>query len=251
MSHPGKFADGQPCWMDIPAPDAEKRVALCGFLTALFGWEFEVGGEDTGYYSMAHSNGKQVAAVMEMSGVPSNWTTYLATADVKASVAAVINHGGTLINGPMQVMDAGDMAIIQDSVGAVVGLWQANKMTGFGSYDEFNSLTWFDHQSEDPKKAASFFHEVFGLKVIPTADSDNAMLGSGEHTWFSVSPKQPNVPPCWNPVVQVDSLSRVTGELQKLGATILMNDMDVPGGKILVLADPVVHAPLICFEFAG
>lgn len=248
MSHPEKFADGQPCWIDIAAPDSARRLALTAFLTTLFGWEFEVGGPDSGNYSTAHSHSQPVAGVMEMSGVPSYWTTYLHTADIKKSISAFTSHGGALLNGPMQVFEMGHMAVCTDAVGAVVGLWQPIQFEGFGSYDEHNSPTWFDQQSEDPGLAATFYRDVFGLTVIPTPNADNAMLGSAEQQWFSTSPQPSALPPSWNPVIQVDALSRVEKDLSRLGGEILMNDVAVPGGKILVFSDPVVNAPLICFE---
>lgn len=250
MSHTGKFADGQPCWIDIATPDSAKRLALCAFLSELFGWEFEVGAGEDDFYSTAHSEGQPVAGVAEMSGAPSYWTTYLHTSDIKQSVVAFTTHGGALLNGPMQVFEIGHMAICQDAVGAEVGLWQPIQFNGFGRYDEYNSPTWFDQQSEDPKRATTFYHDVFGLTVIPTPNADGAMLGSTEQQWFSVSPQPAALPASWNPVIRVDSLSRVANDLSRLGGEILMNDVAVPGGKILVFSDPVVHAPLICFEVA-
>lgn len=251
MTYSEKFTDGQPCWMDISTPDSAKRIALAEFLTALFGWKFEVGGPESGNYSTALSNGRNVAGLMEMPGVPSYWTTYLHTGDIRSSADAFVSHGGKVLTRPMQIFEMGHMATCQDAVGAVVGLWQPIKFEGFGSHDEENWPTWFDQQSEDPKLAAAFYRDVFGLSVASTPDSDDATLGSPEQTWFSVSHQPAAMPPSWNPVIQVDSLSRVADEMSRLGGEILINDMAVPGGKVLVFNDPVVLAPLICFEVAS
>lgn len=248
MSQPGKFADGQPCWIDIATPNSTKRLALTAFLTGLFGWEFEVGGPDSGNYSTAHSKGLPVAGVVEMPDVPSFWTTYLHATDIQKSMTDFASHGGALLAGPMQVFDLGQMAVCQDNVGAMVGLWQPINFGGFGSFDEQNAPTWFDQQSTDPKRAATFYREVFGLTVIPVNNETGAMLGSSDQQWFSVSPQPAALPASWNPVIRVDSLSRVTNDLSRLGGEILMNDVSVPGGKILVFSDPVVQAPMICFE---
>ena len=207
MSETLKFVDGQPCWIDIATPDTEKRLAFCEFLTELFGWEFEMGEADSGFYSLAHSDGHPVAGVMEMAGVPSYWTTYLATSDINRSIEAVKKNDGGVVTGPMQVFEMGHMALCHDAVGAMVGLWQPIEFPGSGRYDENNSPTW-----------------------------------------FSVSSQPSPMPASWNPVIKIDSLSRITGELKRRGATILMNDMPVPGERIVVFVDPVVHAPLICFQ---
>ena len=248
MSETLKFLDGQPCWIDIATPDTEKRLAFCEFLNELFGWEFEMGEAESGFYSLAHTDGRPVAGVMEMAEVPSYWTTYLATSDITRSIEAVKQNDGALVTGPMQVFEMGHMALCQDAVGAMVGLWQPIEFSGFGKYDENNSPAWFDLQSEDPQRAATFYHDTFGLAVLTMSDSENSMIGTSEVKWFSVSKQPAPMPASWNPVIKIDSLSRITDELKRLGATIHMNEMPVPGGKVVVFSDPVVHAPLICFE---
>jgi predicted enzyme related to lactoylglutathione lyase len=183
-----------------------------------------------------------------MPGVPSYWTTYLATSDITRSIEAVKQNGGALVTGPMPVFEMGHLALCQDAVGAMVGLWQPIGFPGFGKYGENNSPAWFDLQSEDPQRAATFYHDVFGATVVPMSDTSHAMIGTPAVQWFSVSKQPAPMPASWNPVIKIDSLSRTTDELKRLGATILMNEMPVPGGKVVVFSDPVVQAPLICFE---
>jgi hypothetical protein len=62
---------------------------------------------------------------------------------------------------------------------------------------------------DDPKMAGIFYRDVFGLTVYPISDSDNAMIGMPDQQWFGVSAKQPKVPGWWNPVIQVDLISRI------------------------------------------
>jgi hypothetical protein len=54
----------------------------------------------------------------------------------------------------MRVMDLGRMVLVADTVGAVVGLSQAEKFMGFGILEEMITPTWFDLQSDDPKRQA-------------------------------------------------------------------------------------------------
>ena len=57
------FRPGQPCWIDTSVPDTDTREALMGFLSAVFGWTFDVSGEEYGYYSMARSGEANVLAI--------------------------------------------------------------------------------------------------------------------------------------------------------------------------------------------
>ena len=51
------------------------------------------------------------------------WMTYLATADADATAAKIKGGGGQLVMEPMDVMDAGRMAVAVDPAGAVFGVW--------------------------------------------------------------------------------------------------------------------------------
>jgi len=46
---------GIPDWVERHGRDTEQREALMSFYSSLHGWTWEVGGENMGYYSIAHS----------------------------------------------------------------------------------------------------------------------------------------------------------------------------------------------------
>jgi uncharacterized protein len=58
--------------------------------------------------------------------IPPNWTTYIGTGDIDATVARANELGATTINGPMDVPGQGRFAIITDPTGAVFGAWEGN-----------------------------------------------------------------------------------------------------------------------------
>ena len=81
------WPDGTPCWVDLGASDIPKAIS---FYSAQFGWDIEPGGAEVGGYSIAHRDGRIVAAVGPKMGSPdqpSAWTTYLATDDADATHA--------------------------------------------------------------------------------------------------------------------------------------------------------------------
>jgi predicted enzyme related to lactoylglutathione lyase len=56
--------------------------------------------------------------------IPPNWTHYIATADVDATISKAKELGAQNVMGPMDVPGQGRFAIITDPTGAVFGAWQ-------------------------------------------------------------------------------------------------------------------------------
>jgi predicted enzyme related to lactoylglutathione lyase len=244
------FANGQPCWMDISVADTEQREALGAFLGGLFGWTFEVGPPETGFYTMANLDGKPVAALMAQPEGKGVWVTYFATDDIDASATRVVDSGGQVFMPPMKVMDAGSMALAIDPVGAVFGLWQRDDFAGFGAFWRADAPSWFDHQSSAPADAATFYSRVLELDLTPAGPEGGGMLGRGETMYSSISASPGDMPASWNIVVGVASLVAAEEKARELGGRILMSTMSVPGGIASAIADPVVGSTLILFEAA-
>ncbi len=81
------YAHGTPCWVDATSTDLETSLA---FYQGLFGWEAETDPRpEANRYTMFRLNGKNVAGVSPppQEGMPSFWTTYLASDDVDATAA--------------------------------------------------------------------------------------------------------------------------------------------------------------------
>ena len=242
------FANGQPCWMDISVQDAEAREGLMAFLADLFGWTFEVGDEDTGYYTMAHLDGAPVCAIGEQEGGGGMWVTYLSVDDAVDARIRVAAQGGQVLMGPTQVMDAGWMSVAVDPTGAVFGMWQAGDFSGFGAFGRVGAPCWFDHQSPSPRAASDFYSAAFGLELQPVGDEGMGMLGRGGATYASVSRAPGDMPPGWTVVVAVASIEAAETTAVELGATVLMSGMTVPGGVVTVVADPVVGSTITLYE---
>src|SRR4051794_33801102 len=143
MSERTSYEPGTPSWVDLSTtdPDAAKR-----FYGALFGWEAEDAGapEETGGYAMFKRDGKLVAGIGPVmgEGQPAVWATYIATDDAAAAAAGARDAGGRAIVEPMDVMDAGRMAVLMHPAGGVVGLWQPGRHTGAEVVNEPGTLTW-------------------------------------------------------------------------------------------------------------
>ncbi len=162
--------NGTPTWIDLGIPDLDRAMEFYG---ALFGWEFDVGPAETGHYTMCLLNGKAAAAIMpnpDSEATDFWWSVYLATDDCDGTAKRIVDHGGTLIQAPMDVMEQGRMAIAKDPVGAQFGLWQGRALVGAQVVNEPNSLLRNDLVTPTPEPAREFYAAVFDFTLDGNPD---------------------------------------------------------------------------------
>jgi uncharacterized protein len=187
------YQHGVPCWVDTWQPDADAAVA---FYTQLFGWD----AEDTmppgvpGKHYMCRLRGKDVAAVASRpEGAPdvTAWTTYVWVDDMGETVAKVTDAGGSVLKEPFDALDGGRIAIIADTAGAALGIWQPGAHRGAQVVNEPSAWAMSSLRTDDPEGAKRFYAELFGWG---TSGFD---MGGGEMTLFTVpgyvggEPQQP------------------------------------------------------------
>ena len=240
------YAHGTPCWTDVTSTDLPRAVE---FYTALFGWDAEVAEEpEAGGYTMFKLDGKNVAAGSppQQEGIPSHWTTYLASDDVDATAAKVREAGGTVLVDPFDVFDAGRMTIAQDPTGAIFGVWQAGRHIGAELANDPGTMNWNECQTRDPEAAGRFYEAVFGVdvKAFPTAEGRPPyhvihVDGRGVAGIFGLDENMRDVPPNWGTVFAVANADETVAKAQELGGVALMPGMDLPEiGRLAVLQDP-------------
>lgn len=244
------YPNGVPSWVDLATPDPAAAKAFYG---ELFGWEYEdiPTGEPGATYTMARRNGLEAVGMMQLSeqmaqaGMPPAWSSYVAVDDLDATVTKVGPAGGRVLQPPMDVMEAGRMAVVSDPTGAVIGTWQAKQHIGARIVNEHGALSWTELITPDPAKAAAFYREVFGWT------SQTAPMPSGEYTVFHVAggnesgiagamaPPVPGMPPHWGVYFTVDDAAATAARASELGAQVLMQPTPMPGvGTLATLTDP-------------
>ena len=244
-----EFFNGQPCWVDIMVTDADKQSGITSFLTNLFGMRWEIGGPETNFYGMGFIGDEQVMAVglnEQGTGFP---VVYMHAADIETSAAAVTAAGGQVFMGPMQVMDAGSMALAVDPTGVVFGLWQGNLMKGFGIDNVPGSFNWFDLPTTAPDTAAEFYTQAFGLQYNDM--SGGGILQHGENQLASISTAGEGMPSAWNPIFTSADLAATEARAVELGCNVLVSNMPVPGGKISAVQQPDLGLVVTCYQFGA
>lgn len=237
-----KQAPGMPAWVDLMTDDPE---AARKFYGELFGWTFDVGGPESGHYTMCKRNGRQIAGIAAKppNGPYSNaWTLYLAADDVDATCTKITASGGRVTMPPMQVMDAGKMAIVQEPTGGAFGLWQAGTHLGFTTRDEPGSFAWTELNTRDLARALRFFEAVFGYRAEKMPGMEYMTLHVGSATAGGILQMDknwpPELPPHWMTYFAVASTDQSVEQVKSLGGTLQVPPFDTPYGRMSVVTDP-------------
>lgn len=128
MLHLNPTRPGAFCWLDLAASDA---AIAQHFYAQVFGWTFcdqpALGGHFTRCAIGDHDVGSlyQLSRAQIARGAPSHWTPYIAVDDVDAALRRVASSGGRTVVAPLDVPGTARIALVEDAVGALVGLWQA------------------------------------------------------------------------------------------------------------------------------
>src|SRR5438132_1030391 len=164
-------------WVDLSSSDP---AAARAFYSKLFGWDAEVIDDPAaGGYGMFKLGGKEVGGVgpLQNPQQPTAWTAYVLVADADAAATKAKAAGGTVLAEPFDVLEEGRMAILADPGGAVFGLWQPKKHTGWEVERVPNSVCWVENDSRNIDAARRFYTDVFGWVA-----KDSGLPGPGACT---------------------------------------------------------------------
>lgn len=235
---------GTPSWTDLNTSDPS---AAQSFYAALFGWQIDAGDEQTGHYAMCSIGGRTVGGINGMPvEQPPAWAVYLASDDADATAEAVKRAGGTVVFGPMDVMDSGRMAVFQEPGGGMFRIWQAGTNGGFEAYSEPGADIWNEFMTRDVDGAKRFFGEVFGYIYD---DLPPGMVG-GPYSIVKVDGESvagvgalapgtsEHVPAHWRTYFAVEDADATAARITELGGSITRQPQDAPFGRFADAVDP-------------
>lgn len=232
---------GTTTWLDLMSDDQE---AARRFYAGLFDWTYEIGGPESGGYSMAKVGDKNVAGIGGKppgAPLPSAWTVYFATDDIDETCVRAKELGGQVTLPPFQVLDVGKMAMILEPSGAIFGLWQAQKHTGTQLTEEPGSFAWTELHSRDIERAREFLVGLFGYQAtkIPSMDYYQLALGDTTVCGLMTSMAPPGVPSYWLSYFAVANTDATVAKVTAGGGKVLQPPFDTPPyGRMAVVADP-------------
>lgn len=242
-----KYAEGTPSWVDLMTTDPESAQAFYG---ALFGWEFQTNPTPDGQeYIMCTLNGSAAAGMGKQGqeqvdmGIPPMWNTYLTVDDIEATVAKVDGAGGSVMMPPMEVMDAGHMAVIVDSTGAVVCLWQPNQHVGCEIVNEPGALVWNELINNDVAAATTFYKAVVGLdsseRDMGAPDPYTVLMNGDAQVAGALNPPMDGIPNHWSVYFAVADADAAVVAATELGGSVTAPAFHIPEvGRIAGIQDP-------------
>lgn len=241
------YAEGTPSWVDLGTSDPAGARAFYG---GLFGWEFDEGQAEFSNYTNARLRGQRVAGIggePAPEGMPTAWTTYLATADAGATAERVTANGGAVMFGPHPVGDQGSFLVAGDPTGAVFGSWQAGTHIGSALVNEPGTIVWNELTTRDLEAGKAFYSAVFDVGWQPIGEDLSpgvtyetfTVAGTTVGGGLQMDERFPaEIPAHWMAYFGVEDCDAAAAEVERLGGAISVPPFDTPFGRQSVVRDP-------------
>lgn len=116
------------CWSDLAATDAQAAAA---FYERMFGWRPSEQAANGGRFTRLRLDRRDVGSLYQLqraaleAGVGSHWTPYVRVADAHGAAHRAASLGGRVLVRPFEVAGIARIALVEDGVGAPLGLWEA------------------------------------------------------------------------------------------------------------------------------
>lgn len=253
----GRQHHGKLVWVDLVTADI---VDAQRFYGALFGWSFTRLGDGPGAYTLVYKDDVPIAGMAQrtpQSGQKraARWIAYMSVPDVKTAAQSVVDQGGQLLIAPRDMPARGEMALVADPDGALIGLLDSSS----GDPDDFlpseGDWIWAIYQSPDATSAAAFYQKLGGYEVVP-----QGLLGQAPHFFLQtdgyarasiaeIPAERSGLQPDWVYFVRVKSVVDSLARVRDLGGRILVEPRpELLDGRLAVIIDPA-GAPLGVMEW--
>jgi predicted enzyme related to lactoylglutathione lyase len=268
MADRDEYIPGVPCWVDTNQPDPEAALPFYG---GLFGWEFEDAmppGSGSNYF-IGRIRGGDVAAIGSIpDSAPSTaalWNSYVCVASADETAEKVRQAGGAVTSGPIDVADAGRLAVIADPEGAELYLWQPKTRKGAQVVNEHGAVNFNGLNTRDRQAAEAFYGAVFGWQLLRLpAGWSWTLPGYGDHleertpglrarmesfgapegfidvvaALTPIADDDSTTPAHWDVTFGVDAADATAAKVVELGGEVVTGPFDAPWCRNVVVRDP-------------
>ena len=236
------FVEGQIVWHELVVADV---AAALSFYPPVTGWSVDtknIGGVALEIFD-AQSN--SLAAVVDQSqrpGLPrsaSGWVSYALTKDVDKTLEKAVALGARMILGPATTEDVGRFAVVEDPLGAPIGLFSPSNVEGNSnsqSKETIGQFGWHELYTTDVDAAFNFYSELFGWKREQAFEMGTA----GTYQTVSVGGRpiggmmrRPETVPqnLWSPFIQLADIENAEASVRGQHGSIVDGLRPTPGGN--------------------
>ena len=238
---------GMPIWLDLTTSDVRKSAH---FYATLLGWEVE---ELTGGYRLARLQGMPVAGFVERpeySQQPDTWVTYFLSDDVVADCIRVEELGGRIL-APATTVHQGDIALVVDTAGAVLGLMAPASGERFIAAGEPGTPVWHElTATTDYAKATQFYPELFGWMTasMDTMEYTTALVGGAAFAgiYNAEGAFPPEIPSFWQTYLGVRDIEDAARQVADLGGEVIRAPWLTEFGRMSIIADATGAMVTLC-----
>jgi predicted enzyme related to lactoylglutathione lyase len=237
-----KLAQGTPAWVDLQVPDVTGALS---FYCGLFGWDpGPEGPPEIGGYRMPRLGGATVAGIgpVMQAGAPPAWTLHFAADDVDAVAARIAAHGGAVLAGPMDVLDAVRMGVFADPAGAVFGITQLRRQGGLEAVNMPGAFAWAELATSDLGGARAFYPAILpgvSEKRWSGGFEYHLLVSAGKEVAGMFALAGSEMRPVWTISFQATDVAATATRAVEAGAEVTMGPTTTPGvGTWAVLRDP-------------
>ena len=256
--------EGKIIWHDLIT---DKPALTKKFYQELFGWEFEeltLAGGLFGKvnYTLIKHNGNYIGGMIDQTKLAvekdiSQWVVLMSVKDINKAVSEVTNSGGTVFSPPTDLGDRGQLAIVADPQGALLGFLQTKQGdpadSGIASNGDF---LWNELWTNDVDNATDFYKRIAKYNVddrnLQATKKSKKSKKSKKQYRLLKSQSKPrvgilenpveNLAPLWVSYLRVKdakSLDALVAKVEGLNGEILLAPQDrAIGGRVAFIAGP-------------
>ena len=250
----GERLPGKIIWRDLLSHDPQGSQK---FYKELFGWEFESAGSAAGLnsdpvYTLIRHHGNLIGGMIDTIALNnrndiSHWVVLMSVDDIDLAVETVTAQGGEVLTPPTNMQQRGELAIVRDAEGALLGLLQTRDGDPAERDPVVGAFLWDELWTSDVDNATAFYEEVGDLEAADW-DIDNdqqsgptyRLLKSAEVPRVGIMPNPlEGLQPVWVSYLRVDSPAAITAQVAKLGGRVIVEARPRPlGGEVAFVAGP-------------
>ena len=233
----GIHLEGKFVWNDLLTDDV---AAAKDFYGQLFGWTFK----QICDYTVVKNGHQNIGGMVEIKDTSENhgaarWLCSLSVADVDKAVSLVIREGGSIQNGPMDLLNRGRGALVRDSLGAQLLLLHATDGDPQDKEPVIGSWLWHELWSNDTEDSLAFYQKLVGYDF--SGDKNDYLILLKDEQWRAGirHSSDPELEMRWVPIVRVANTVEIAERAKELGGKVLIEpQVSASGGSIALLADP-------------